>query len=156
MADEDEVREAVETIAEAAGDAVSAEAAIEAAQERAEAAEELAEEIVEAALESERGRRIDQLERDLSQWRSEHATQLESLTATVQEMNQRVMTSLEEIRAQTVTVVTAQAPVTDQPLIPPNSETPETVTAVTVSPGAAGDAPEAPAPAPARKKARWL
>jgi hypothetical protein len=157
MADETEIKEAVETIAEAAGDAVSAEEQIEAANERAEAAEELAEDIAEAALESERGRRIDALQTEFASWRETLAGNLSKQETALAELSSRLTMELAAMEAKIPATMTVETrPAAEALTLPASEAVAETVTTVTVDGANAPTKESQEAPVPAKRKANWL
>lgn len=135
-----------------------ADAAIEHAQEETRRAEETAAVIADAAMESERGRRIDNLERDLSSCRGE----LSELKVSIQTLEQKMPEIIRgAIQAQEVL---SQTPPEPSSLIPPNSEAVQTPTelaaeVVAAEPENLSASAEAVNPVlatPPKKKARWI
>lgn len=81
--------EAARAAEAAAADTRTTEDELRSANERANAAAQRAEDIATAAIESERGHRIEQLQREHDQWRSEHQNRMTILEQRLSEMEAR-------------------------------------------------------------------
>lgn len=127
--------------------------AIESANESREHAEDVAEVLADAAMESERGRRIEEVEKDLGECLSNQADLSEAVAALA------LQTS--EMQGQLSTLQALMQP----PPPPPSEsapedgqkESPEAEATVVIAPEAEQVAmPEAEPEKPARKKKRWI
>ena len=135
-----------------------AENAIDAANERADQAEEMAQRIAEGALETERGRRIDALENEVTQWRDAH----NALVQLVQALSSRLSEMEQNLTAvATLEVASLMAPSQSTPatLTEPIAEALETTTEIAeVLPEAISQNENTPAApeAPVRKVRRLI
>lgn len=163
---DDENQEVVAAVAELAHEAETAAvseeviaAVVEAAEERVEAAERTAEQIAEAALESERGRQIDAIRKDVEKWQSEQAELKFQLT----EMKETITTLSGQIAALATLEISSQAQQAPVPILSsstlPTSETPEPMAEILeVIPESLSESvvAESPVPVEAPKRKRWI
>lgn len=158
MATEQELRDAVQTVAEGAGQISTAEDAIEAAQAAREAAEDAAEEIAEAAMEGERGRRIEALETECAIWPEKLATAISNLRteflAMVANLTPLPAQAPEATAATEATAAAAQAAASSGQT---SQATVTETTTATVDPAPPVPVAEAvPQAAPAKRKPNWI
>lgn len=157
MADTPAMPAVAAAAAEAAVAAVTAEAAVaetvtqvvESAQERVEQAQENADALAAAALESERGRNIEDLRREVSACQ----TEMNNLRGTLETSLTEIRNKLETLTPQTTVAVISPAP-ENTSLIPPASATPAAavVTTAVVQPNNQAPADDADALPAAEKR----
>lgn len=123
--------------------------AIEGANERAEVSADIADAIADAAMEGERGRRIETLERDLGECLSNQAALSEALAslATQQSEMQGALSTLLALQP-SPTLQTEESGAEDGPRESPAPE-------MTAAEAPAPEAPMAEAPAPERRKKKF-
>lgn len=159
-----EVVDAVEDLADKAKEAEIAEAVIEdvidAAEKRVEEAEKTAEAIAAAAMESERGREIYELRKDIEKWRDEQY----SLENQVREIQSKMETMTGQLAALATLEITSQVqaqPVPSSSLSTPlpSDQISEAITEVeTIIPENLSESAvdESPAPVVSQKRRRWI
>lgn len=142
------------TIADAIGEQVAntIETTIENAEVRAEHAAEVNELIIDAALEGERGKRIEALERRLDEWQNNQTETQEAIASIVlglTELTGKVdLLAAQSIPAQPVTPL-------DQSEVDGQRESREEIPEQPEEPVAETPPPQ-PAPAPKKKKRNWI
>lgn len=131
------------------------ESVIEGAQQRVEQAERTAEQIAEAAMESSRGREIEELRKDISSWQNDRMEIRQQLT----DLSSRMETLAGQLSGLSVLTVSNQSPASSL-LTPPTSETVQEAIAEveTILPAAMGESvvAESPVPVAPPKRKRWI
>lgn len=134
------------------------ETVVEAAQERVEAAEKTAEQIAAAAMESERGREIQEIRKDIGTWLDKQS----NLEMSLSNLSQRLETLAGQISAIATLEMAEQiqqTPISSSLNLPNSEALPEAIAEVeTIVPESLSEnvVAENPAPLETPKRKRWI